>query len=116
MGFGSIRGGCVLTLWAGQPECLWDEALPIEVKELPADLAALDGLLSDPELAMVFLERWRQEVVETGPVGFAGRPSDDRDGVVRQVDGVEGPLSVGVSDAGGGGVVLDSSAPVLSDL
>lgn len=47
----------MLTLWAEQPECLWDEALPVEVKELPADLAALDGLLSDPELAMVFLER-----------------------------------------------------------
>jgi hypothetical protein len=47
----------VLTLWAGQPECLWDEALPIEVRELPEDLAALDSLLSDPELAMVFLER-----------------------------------------------------------
>ena len=45
---------------------MWDEALPIEVRELPEDLAALDGLLSDPELAMVFLERWRREVVETG--------------------------------------------------
>jgi hypothetical protein len=41
----------VLTLWAERPECLWDEALPIEVRELPDDLAALDQLLSDPELA-----------------------------------------------------------------
>jgi transposase, IS5 family len=66
----------VLTLWAGQPECLWDEALPIEVKELPEDLAALDGLLSDPELAMVFLERWRREVVETGRLVLTdGRPT-----------------------------------------
>jgi hypothetical protein len=67
----------VLTLWAGQPECLWDEALPIEVRELPADLAGLDGLLSDPELAMVFLERWRQEVVATGRLVLtrAGRRS-----------------------------------------
>ena len=32
---------------------MWDEALPIEVRELPEDLAALDRLLSDPELAMV---------------------------------------------------------------
>jgi hypothetical protein len=55
----------VLTLWAEPPECLWDEALPIEVRELPQDLAALDRLLSDPELAMVFLERFRREVVET---------------------------------------------------
>jgi IS5 family transposase len=66
----------VLTLWAGQPECLWDEALPIEVRELPQDLAALDGLLSDPELAMVFLERWRQEVVQTGRLVLTeGRPT-----------------------------------------
>jgi transposase, IS5 family len=66
----------VLTLWAGQPECLWDEALPIEVKELPEDLAALDRLLSDPELAMVFLERFRREVVETGRwVLTEGRPT-----------------------------------------
>src|SRR5450631_3804862 len=63
-------------LWAGQPECLWDEALPIEVRELPEDLAALDRLLSDPELAMVFLERWRQEVVETGRLVLTeGRPT-----------------------------------------
>ena len=40
----------MLTLLAGQPECLWDEALPIEVNELPEDLAALDVLLSDQEL------------------------------------------------------------------
>jgi transposase, IS5 family len=66
----------VLTLWAGQPECLWDESLPIEVRELPGDLAALDGLLSDPELAMVFLERWRREVVETGRLVLSdGRPT-----------------------------------------
>ena len=38
----------MLTLLAEQPECLWDDALPIEVKELPEDLAALDVLLSDP--------------------------------------------------------------------
>jgi len=66
----------VLTLWAGQPECLWDETLPIEVKELPADLAALDRLLSDPELAVVFLERWRREVIETGRLVLTdGRPT-----------------------------------------
>jgi IS5 family transposase len=55
---------------------LWDEALPIEVRELPQDLAALDGLLSDPELAMVFLERWRQEVAQTGRLVLTeGRPT-----------------------------------------
>jgi hypothetical protein len=71
----SIRGGCVLTLWAGQPECLWGEALLIEVRELPEDLTALDLLLSDLELARVFLERSRQEVVDTGRlVSTEGRP------------------------------------------
>ncbi len=66
----------MLTLWAEQPACLWDETLPIEVKELPADLAALDRLLSDPELSMVFLERFRREVKETGrSVLSDGRPT-----------------------------------------
>jgi len=55
---------------------LWDEALPIEVRVLPQDLAALDSLLSDPELAMVFLERWRQEVDRTGRLVLTeGRPT-----------------------------------------
>jgi transposase, IS5 family len=67
---------CVLTLWAPQAESLWDEGLPVEVRELPADLAALDRVLSDPELMMVMLERWRQEVVETGrAVLWDGRPT-----------------------------------------
>ena len=55
---------------------MWDETLPIEVRELPQDLAALDRLLSDPELAMVFLERFRREVVETGRLVLTeGRPT-----------------------------------------
>jgi transposase, IS5 family len=67
---------CVLTLWAAQVESLWDESLPVEVKELPGDLAELDGVLSDPELMMVLLERWRQEVIDTGRAVLAdGRPT-----------------------------------------
>jgi transposase, IS5 family len=54
----------VLTLLAGQPESLWDEALPIEVRELPEDLVALDGLLADPGLLAVIVERFRREVIE----------------------------------------------------
>ena len=66
----------MLTLWAAQAECLWDESLPVEVKELPADLAELDGVLGDPELMMVLLERWRQEVVDTGRAVLSdGRPT-----------------------------------------
>jgi transposase, IS5 family len=54
----------VLTLFAGQAESLWDEALPVEVRELPEDLAALDRLLSDPELLGPIAERFRREVEE----------------------------------------------------
>src|ERR1035437_10062900 len=54
----------MLTLLAGQPECLWDEALPIEVRELPADLAALDRLLADPVLLAPIVERFGREGVE----------------------------------------------------
>jgi transposase, IS5 family len=66
----------MLTLLAGQAESLWDEALPIEVRELPADLAALDCLLSDPGLLVPIVERWQREVVETNrAVLTVGRPT-----------------------------------------
>ena len=66
----------MLTLLAEQPECLWDDALPVEVKELPEDLAALDVLLSDPELLWPLVERWRQEFRETGRLVLTeGRPT-----------------------------------------
>jgi len=54
----------VLTLLAEQPECLWDEALPIEVRELPEDLAALDRLLAEPAMLGAIVERFRREVIE----------------------------------------------------
>ncbi len=54
----------MLTLWAEQQECLWDEALPIEVRELPEDLAALDRLLDDPAVLGPIVERFRREVIE----------------------------------------------------
>jgi len=37
----------MLTLVGGQVESLWDEVLPVEVRELPEDLARLDRVLSD---------------------------------------------------------------------
>lgn len=52
----------MLMLFAEQAESLWDEALPIEVRELPEDLAALDRLLSDPGLLAPIVARFRQEV------------------------------------------------------
>jgi IS5 family transposase len=54
----------MLRLSAGQVESLWDEALPVEVRELPEDLAALDLLLSDPGLFGPVVERFRREVLE----------------------------------------------------
>ncbi|HYB29952.1 MAG TPA: transposase [Solirubrobacteraceae bacterium] len=66
----------MLTLLAEQPECLWDDALPVEVKELPEDLAALDVLLSDHELLWPIVERWQREVRETGRLVLTeGRPT-----------------------------------------
>ena len=66
----------MLTLLADQPECLWDDALPLEVKELPEDLAALDVLLSDHELLWPLVERWRREFRETGRLVLTeGRPT-----------------------------------------
>ena len=66
----------MLTLLAKQLECLWDDVLPVVVKELPEDLAALDALLSDHELLSPLVERWRQEFLETGRLVLTeGRPT-----------------------------------------
>src|SRR5439155_18246177 len=73
----------MLRLLAGQ-ESLWDEALPIEVRELPADLAALDRLLSDPGLLVPIVERWRREVLETRRAVLTdGRPTIAMESYVR---------------------------------
>ena len=66
----------MLTLLAGQPESLWDEALPVEVRELPEDLAALDRLLADPGLLGPIVERFRREVIEDKRLVLTdGRPT-----------------------------------------
>ena len=48
----------MLRLVGEQVESLFDEALPIEVRELPRDLARLDELLSDEALLAPIAERW----------------------------------------------------------
>ena len=74
----------MLTLVAPQPESLWDESLPVEVKELPEDLAALDVLLADPELLWPLVERWRREFEQTGrAVLTQGRPTIALESYVR---------------------------------
>src|SRR4051794_39623267 len=61
----------VLTLAAAGVEQLWDELLPLEVKELAADLAALDELLSDPALLAPIAARWEQTARERGRPSLA---------------------------------------------
>jgi len=66
----------MLRLVAAQAETLWDEALPIEVRELPADLAALDVLLSDPGLMAPFAAHWQREALASGVSAAGhGRPT-----------------------------------------
>ena len=55
----SGRSG-VLRLAGEQVESLFDEALPIEVRELPADLARLDELLGDHALLGPIAARWEE--------------------------------------------------------
>ena len=74
----------MLTLLAGQPDCLWDDALPVEVKQLPEDLAVLDRLLSDHELLLPIVERWQREFERTGrAVLTEGRPTIAMESFIR---------------------------------
>ncbi|MGC2372963.1 MAG: transposase [Solirubrobacteraceae bacterium] len=56
----------MLTLVGEQVECLWDEVLPIEARELPGDLARLDRVLSDPGLLAPIAGAWEQSSRERG--------------------------------------------------
>jgi len=74
----------MLTLWAEQAESLWDEALPVEVRELPEDLAALDNLLSHPQLLSPILAHWRDEALKTQRAVLSdGRPTIAMESYVR---------------------------------
>ena len=56
----------MLRLAGEQVESLFDEALPIGVRELPADLARLDVLLSDPAMLAPIAESWQRTVLGHG--------------------------------------------------
>ena len=56
----------MLRLVGEQVESLFDEVLPIEVRELPADLARLDVLLRDPGLLEPVVERWEVTARDQG--------------------------------------------------
>lgn len=69
----------MLRLVAAQSETLWDEALPIEVRELPEDLAALDGVLCDPRLLATVCGALGTRGAVVGGVGGRSWASDPRD-------------------------------------
>jgi IS5 family transposase len=56
----------MLRLGGGQVECLWDEVLPVQARELPEDLARLDGVLSDPLLLEPIAAAWEQSARDRG--------------------------------------------------
>jgi transposase, IS5 family len=56
----------MLTLVGGQVESLWDEVLPVEVRELPDDLARLDRVLSDHLLLFPIAQAWQAGARERG--------------------------------------------------
>ena len=60
----------MLRLAGDQVESLLDELLPVEVRELPAELAVLDRLLADPRLLAPISRPGSRP-----PVGMAGRRS-----------------------------------------
>jgi len=65
-----------LTLRAEQSESLWDVVLPVDVRELPEDLARIDVLLGQEELLWPIVERWRLEFEQTGRLVLSdGRPT-----------------------------------------
>src|SRR3954471_24209 len=56
----------MLRLVGGQVESLFDEALPVGVRELPADLAQLDELLGDPALLAPIEAAWERSARQHG--------------------------------------------------
>jgi hypothetical protein len=60
----------MLTLSGGRVESLSDEVLPVQVRELPDDLARLDRVPSDHLLLFPIAQAWPQSARERG-----GRPS-----------------------------------------
>jgi hypothetical protein len=61
----------MLRLAGGQVEALFDELLPVEVRQLPEDLAVLDRLLADPRLLAPTEPAW-------GAARPMARPADGR--------------------------------------
>jgi transposase, IS5 family len=56
----------MLRLAGEQVETLFDELLPVEVRELPQDLAVLDRLLADPRLLAPIQQAWKRSACGRG--------------------------------------------------
>ena len=84
----------MLTLWSDRVECLWEESLPVEVKQLPDDLAALDRVVR-PAAAGGDRGAVPAGVPGDGPVRVDRWAPDDRDGDVHPLDGAQAALPVG---------------------
>src|SRR4051794_40316251 len=75
-GFLRSEGAAMLRLTADGALTVWDEALPEVARELPADLAALDAVLSDLSLLEPITALWRAEVASSGRAVLTdGRPT-----------------------------------------
>jgi hypothetical protein len=61
----------MLRLCGGQVECLWDEVLPVEVRESPDDLARLDRVWSDRVLLFPIADEWQESDRERGRLSVA---------------------------------------------
>ena len=68
----------MLTRVGGQVECLWDEVLPVEVRELPEDLAGLDRVLADEMLLFPIAQAWEESARERGRPSIAPPASSCR--------------------------------------
>jgi IS5 family transposase len=74
----------MLRLGDGQVECLWDEVLPVQARELPGDLASLDELLADPALLAPIEAHWQREAEAAGRSAAGhGRPTISMQSYVR---------------------------------
>ena len=106
----------MLTLLADQPECLWDDSLPVEVKAAARGSGGVGCAAVRSRVVMADRGALAARVPGDGAAGVDRGAADDRDGDLHPLDGAQAALPVGVQDVGGGGVGLDSSAAVLSDL
>src|SRR4051812_50198636 len=64
----------MLRLVGGQVESLFDDVLPVRVRELPSDLARLDVLLSDRALLAPIERAWRAAGRDHGRPSIAMAP------------------------------------------